>query len=154
MATKHLPALLGHAAAAAPLAVACSSHRWLTPIAARALETQGAAEGGDTTQGATQGDPLRGALLKAPQGTALATALAEEAGAAMAHEDPEGALGAVLLLQALRVRQLPPAALAALLPLVDTSGEPDGVGGALQRALESVVPVDTSLSALQLVVEG
>lgn len=165
VAPKHLPALLGHAAAAAPLAVACSSHRWLKPIAQRALEThssgvheQGAP--GTAEGGGLQGDPLTGALLRAPHGATLVTALAEEAGAAVANEAPDDALGAITLVQAMRVKQLPPAALAALLPLVDASEEGGGEGpvregtvGALQQALESLLPVGSSLHTLQLVGE-
>ena len=70
--------------------------------------------------------------------------LAQEAGAAVAADEEDDALGAVRLLQSMPVKSLPPTALASLLPLVHDDQDNQSV---LQEALRAVLPPDMTLSA-------
>lgn len=133
VASKHLPALLGEGAAAQPLATACAAQHWLAPLLQRAGEAE------DTE--AVQGDSVLAVLLKAPHADSIAVAIAAEA------DRSDTLLGATMLLRLLRIKALPPAAVAALAPLVADAAE-----GALEtlRALlpPEAVPLDLAKGAL------
>lgn len=110
---KHLPMLLGETSAAQPLATACAAQQWLAPLVRRVAEAE--------DDEAVLADALAAALIKAPHADLVAAAIATEAAAEADSDDV--LLGATTLLRLLRIKALPPPAVAALAPLVaDTSG--------------------------------